>query len=740
MWRVALVLVLLTASSSVAGDLPPGALARLGDNSLRAGGKIEHLAISPDGKQIATTYRFDITTLSLIIWDADTGCVIRQQSVNHELFKGFVWSPGGASAIVIRADPQQQDKRATGFPDDFRVWDFTNPKAQSPPFFPTPSNQMGGARIDVEWPDDGAKYSDFFFSADGKRVAACWRSANKYAVHVFELKPTNTATKLNRVGTIDLGAEAVWGDEIRISADGKTVVTFRWLANGGATATMWNVATGKPAKPVSVPVSQGDNLMVSPDARSLVTLLTGVDEWGYDRHDLSTGKQSELIRRKYDPQHPDRPLPGAFAFTSSGDGLAVVINDHVSVLDLTTAKERGRLEGHTSAPTAIAISADGARIVTTDEYGLIRVWDAKTLRPVHEVTGHRAPVESAELSPDGKRLLTWAPDKTMRLWEVATGAELRAFTGSDPTFTPDGTGILFSTADRLMARDFQTGLEVPLPGDMKKLEPSTAIFSPDGKSVLTCGRLTCEMWEWPSGKKRFTWKPAATPGEFEPGFSPDGSAIFEHPTSPKRYDAKTGKELPPAKVDDGVKIKDTTYALSPRGGVSASWRWEQPNEICLYESASGQVRRVFTGHRGDVQILGFTPDGMKLLTAGGDHTVLVWDVRLQNVPLPDAIKKETNAAKLWDTLATGKADAAYLAMARLAREPDTAVKMAKMRLKPAAKGDRESDTSNLTDARAVELLEALDTADARALLKELAAGHADAFRTQEAKRALERHK
>ena len=160
----------------------------------------------------------------------------------------------------------------------------------------------------------------------------------------------------------------------------------------------------------------------------------------------------------------------------------------------------------------------------------------------------------------------------------------------------------------------------------------------------------------------------------------------------------------------------------------------------VYETATAEARRELRGHRGDVRVLGFTPDGSRLLTAGGDHTVLVWDMRLQSVPLPEALKKETDAAKLWGTLATGKADAAYLAMARLAREPDAAIKLATMKLKPAAKVGNETDATNLADARAIELLESLDSEDARALLKELAAGHADAFRTQEAKRALERNK
>jgi hypothetical protein len=77
-------------------------------------------------------------------------------------------------------------------------------------------------------------------------------------------------------------------------------------------------------------------------------------------------------------------------------------------------------------------------------------------------------------------------------------------------------------------------------------------------------------------------------------------------------------------------------------------------------------------------------------------------------------------------------------MSRLARDPDAAIKMSKMKLKPATKNDRDTDATKLADARAIELLESLDTDASRELLKELTDGYADAFRTQEAKRAQER--
>src|SRR5436189_231974 len=79
-------------------------------------------------------------------------------------------------------------------------------------------------------------------------------------------------------------------------------------------------------------------------------------------------------------------------------------------------------------------------------------------------------------------------------------------------------------------------------------------------------------------------------------------------------------------------------AFSPDGrqftSVPEAW-W--PEEVWVYEAASGHVRRKISGHRGDVTVLGFTPDGTKLLTAGGDHTVLVWDVRPQSMTLPESV-------------------------------------------------------------------------------------------------------
>src|SRR5436190_23349998 len=108
-----LLLVAQTARAADAdADLPPGAVARIGDNRFRAGDAVQHIVLSPDGKQFATTQSGGTGVVVLKLWDAATGRPVREQKVNTELFKGFVWGQGGAFAVALRADPKQNGKPA----------------------------------------------------------------------------------------------------------------------------------------------------------------------------------------------------------------------------------------------------------------------------------------------------------------------------------------------------------------------------------------------------------------------------------------------------------------------------------------------------------------------------------------------------------------------------------------------------------------------------------------------------
>jgi WD40 repeat protein len=869
MWRVAPLFVLLVlAEAAPASDLPPGVLVRLGDDRFRAGRAVVGLAFSPDGKQLLSWQRPECGLVTVALWDAESGNRLRGATLNSDLFCGAAWGPSGALVVVRRVDVDTKTGRPSLVPDDVRVWNVADFKSPAPPLFDRlhPTNRNPLWQTDAGRPFGSREFREFAVAPDGKRLAVLVRSAvtKKDTVEVFDLHPTDTVSRLERAAALALGDHHP-SVLLLAPGDGPLVADLRNDSSvnvKGSRLIAWDLRTGKTEVRFDLR-NDARETTFSWDGRSMVA-PSGTAVGTVTIFDLSTGKVRAELPKPKTERRSRYEFDGLLGLSPDGKHLLFAVDHGALVLDLATRKECGRIEGHAVEMTAFAFSPDGTRIATADSHGLIRIWNAESLRPLSKPLGHRNTVARAELSPDGKRLLTWAQwDGTVFVWDLATGAPLRAFTaysdpdlgGARPAFTPDGLCVVLGTKDRLVARDIQTGLERPLPGELAKQPFGAAVFAPNGTAVLTYPLLadTVTVWDWPSGRKRFTL-PAPGSNEHwarsavrEPGFSADGKIVFASASSPFRWDAATGGERPaawessnrysepfvtlgpaPAFVIDGETPSAYSLREATSGAVVPGFRFRGPSDspalitnarpalapdrrvvaycsdedgiVRLFETASGSVRRELSATCGLAGVLGFTPDGTRLLTANNDHTIFVWDVRLESVPLPDAFKRETSAAKLWDTLAAGKADVAYLAMARLAREPGAAVKMARLRLAPVTApnlqtlaliiddlGDptfavREratkelerfgeiavgpvkevlddlsspeararceafvkkfsgggADAARLADARAIELLEALETADARALLKELAGGHVDAFRTQEAKRALER--
>ena len=353
-----------------------------------------------------------------------------------------------------------------------------------------------------------------------------------------------------------------------------------------------------------------------------------------------------------------------------------------------------------------AVRLHGNRVLTAGPGRVARVWDADSRNEVCELHGHTTPISAVAASADGKHFATGSTDGLVRVWDAET--------------------------------------YLPLPGPRGHTGAvRSARVSADGTRAVTNGDDgAARVWDLKTGRQLRAFA-SNGPVEIDAGGTsvvvPAGGTVVTR-------DVLTGLEVVPASLrlrasptlSDWLTRAGFPLSISSNGRVVAGPCADVT--ITIRESATGEVRRTLAGHRGGVRVLAFTPDGTRLLTAGDDHTILVWDVRLQALPLTEAIKKETSATKLWTTMTTGKADAAYLAMARFAVEPPASVKMARMRLKPARWSEEETVATRLADSRAVELLESLGTPEAKDFLKELAAGAESAWRTREAKRAVERLK
>jgi hypothetical protein len=137
------------------------------------------------------------------------------------------------------------------------------------------------------------------------------------------------------------------------------------------------------------------------------------------------------------------------------DGARIVTGSEdktARVWDARTGAELLPLTGHTRAVWAVAVTPDGARIVTGSEDNTARVWDARTGAELLQLKGHTGAVYAVAVTPDGARIVTGSKDNTARVWDARTGAELLQLKDHPGAVyavavTPDGSRIVTGSPD-----------------------------------------------------------------------------------------------------------------------------------------------------------------------------------------------------------------------------------------------------------------------------------------------------
>jgi WD domain, G-beta repeat/Eukaryotic translation initiation factor eIF2A len=255
------------------------------------------------------------------------------------------------------------------------------------------------------------------------------------------------------------------------------------------------------------------------------------------------------------------------------------------------------------------------------------------------------------------------------------------------------------------------------------------VFSPDGKKLAAGSwnneRPNFHLWDLDTGKKLTSCDPDHWVNSI--AFSPDGKHVAlgsggDFKTCVSIWDLASAKELQRL-INPGCEI---VAAFSPSGrflasGASSMSLANIPNPeqslVSVWETATGKKVAQFAGHHSGITAVAFAADGRTLASAGGDSSILVWDLvgRLRS----KNGRRSLTAAELearWQDLAGADAAKAFTIIGEFVVAGDEAVAFLKTRLAPvpppdaavvrrAAKltADLNSDKFSLRQKAAAEL-------------------------------------
>jgi WD40 repeat protein len=595
-------------------------MARLGSHRLWHGAAVAAVAVSADGKVIASAASRgaarDRTWIGL--WESANGKKLHTVTVTSGAIHGLSFSPDGRTL-------------AAGCGELVCLWDAATGKRKDYP----------GIHV--------KEVSFVHFSADGKTMLSgdesgtvCqWDRATARRLHQWQPWKDKQPRLSNGMTAEDCGAFAV-------SADGKILV---WQIRSYKAVGNAAVAVGErcllrfrdlgsdAVREIKVPPAALGSIAVAPDGRVLATGFGGVWLW-----DAATGRQ---LRRM------GNELANVTGLAFSPDGQTLVSRHADNTLRLWDVKT-GRALSSVPSPKAdevhararpFAFSRDGATLVLGQPGGLL-LWDVKTGREIRLGAGHREPIRQVAFAADG-RTLTTAGRRSRCRWDTTSWKEIDAANDRTPSAgrvgSPDGSLSAWVGEDHTVhVVNAVSGAEIR---QLKAVGMSAAppIFSPRGDYLavrLAEPAHAVRIWRMPSGENI---------GCVRLAVQQEGTGTI------------------------------AGLALSPDGRILATGQHGE-NAIRLWETASGQQWRRLDGHGGAVLALAFSSDGATLVSGSEDWTALVWDLRTPKRPRKTRLTA-AELASLWVQL-RGDAGRAIEAIGTLGDAPKQSVPFLKERLKP----------------------------------------------------------
>jgi WD40 repeat protein len=286
--------------------------------------------------------------------------------------------------------------------------------------------------------------------------------------------------------------------------------------------------------------------------------------------------------------------------SATDESVPTTTSIHISTDNIALLSPLRTIAGHEAEVTDVALSADGALLVSASRDGTLRVWRTVDGTLFQELSGHSDVIHSVDISADGSMVVSGSDDRTAGLWRLADGALIRII------------------HNELLGRVLKVA------------------FSPDGNLIAMGGhRCIVELRStWSGTLRRTLAQPfCSVTGEGQVdywglAFSTDGSQIVTgegRPCCGGSLQLWQVEESVAPRLIRGYDLVIRDVAISPDGETLATALVGSPF-FWLLDIAGNEPQRTLEGHRLRVNDLEFSPSGEIIASASRDGRIGLWDV------------------------------------------------------------------------------------------------------------------
>jgi WD40 repeat protein len=283
------------------------------------------------------------------------------------------------------------------------------------------------------------------------------------------------------------------------------------------------------------------------------------------------------------------------------------------------------LEGQPHPVNAVAIVADGWRVLAGSNDGTLKLWDLKRGEELHNFEGHTDSVNAVVAFASGRRALSGSDDCSLKLWDLERGRDLHTFKGhltaiSALAVSEDGRrGLSGSHSGTLKLWDLEKGLVLESNRYGHRYRVSALAVFADGRRALSGafdGRL--KLWDLEAWRELSTY--------YGHRFGVTAIAVFadgrralsgSEDTTLKLWDLDTGKELLTLEGHTST-IRAVAVFAGGRRALSGS----EDTTLKLWDLETGAALATFTVGASVIAVTAAAPDRVVAASSDGRLHIL----------------------------------------------------------------------------------------------------------------------